>query len=270
MWLRSCLRVHVLFLFRWQWAFCVCWNKTFGCSFQAQKHGCDQTQERSWCDSCVCVLLPGCTDTGTWWGADTDTALLPATSRPTGRSMPVRTKPGSDELVWRFHMAEQMHKKYTGNIPCTWLLLPLGREPFASADLLTTEKARTSVHCQTNRLCTTSFPLTCFDKFCACSAINLSSSVLVGWCWYTEAASTRTSTVPIRARLWTTEVFMTGRQRWRVGGRFSRLLQDAAPNYRLIFIRVVTLRPSDVRGRTTPNKDSDSDQLFHPVQKLGY
>lgn len=32
---KSCWRVHVLFLFEWQWGVLASWNKTFCCSFQA-------------------------------------------------------------------------------------------------------------------------------------------------------------------------------------------------------------------------------------------
>lgn len=98
--------------------------------------------------------LPCCTDASVWWVTNDCIPVYLGTSQPPKRSTPVRIKVQSAELLWRSHTIDQMH----GNIPGSWLLLILGQEPFCPADLLTAEKLRTSVHCQTNTLYATYFP----------------------------------------------------------------------------------------------------------------
>lgn len=168
--------------------------------------------------------LPCCTEASVWWVTNDCIRASLGTPQPPKRSTPVRIKVQSAELLWRSHTIDQNH----GNIPGTWLNLILDQEPFCPSQVLTAEKLRTSVYCQTNTLRTTYFPLTFFDIFVA-SKMIISSRVLSSG-RDLEAASMMKSTVPISARLWTMKVFMTLRKLWQVVSRFSRLLERAASN----------------------------------------
>lgn len=206
---KSCWRVHVPFLTMTQWVLFSSWNKHFTVNFKHRNMAAIKCQEQSYgnAEDVFMSWLPCCTRASAWWVTNVWNDSLSGTSPPARRSTPVTIKVQSAELVWRSCTTDQMHEN-AENIPSTWLLLMLGRELFSSANLLTTEKLRTSVYCPTNTLCTTYFPLTVFDIFFASEMISLSSTTLSGWCAGMEAASTMMSAVPISARHWRMKVFM--------------------------------------------------------------
>lgn len=229
MFFKSSRREHHFFLFTVQWVLLYSsWNKHVTVNFKDRNMGAIKCKSKviGKAEYVLMSQLPCCTDPSVWWVTNDCIHAFLGTSQPAKRSTSVRIKVQSAELLWRSHMIDQMH----GNIPGSWLLLMLDQEPFCPADLLTAEKLRTSVYCQTNTLCTTYFPLTFFDIFVASPMIILSSWVLFGWGGGLEAASMMKSTVPISARLWTMKVFMTLRKLWQVVSRFSRLLEHAASN----------------------------------------
>lgn len=267
---KSCWRVQVPFLTMTQSVLFSSWNKHFTVNFKQETWLQSNAKSRviGNAEDVFMSWLPCCTRASAFWVTTVCKDSLSGTSPPARRSTPVTIKVQSAELVWRSCTTDQMHEN-AENIPSTWLRLKLGRELFSSANLLTTEKLRTSVYCQTNTLCTTYLlsPYRFWHILCIRNDFFEQHNLVWMMCRYggrfhdDERSSDQCETLKDEG--------LHGCE--QVVSRFSGLLECVAPNIAsfLLGLEHITLQTSEEEPHQIRTV-SMSYHMFHPVQNLGF